>query len=132
MASVNDLRSSKFLTKEDCGNGILVTIKSVEKDNVAMDGDDPQYKYTLHFAQQGLKPMVLNMTNGQIIAQITGHAEDIEQHWLGWNLVLYHEPNISFGGKLVGGIRVRSPKPGSVQQPGNEPPARPEDKDLPF
>jgi hypothetical protein len=54
------------------------------------------------------KPMVLNSTNGQIIAQIT-KSEDTD-HWTGQKIVLYDDPTVSFGGKLTGGIRVRAPR----------------------
>ena len=130
MASVNDLGQSKFLKKEDVGNGVLVTVNSVQQENVAKEGVDPEWKWTLHFAEID-KPLVLNKTNGEIIAKITGHYENIETAWLGWKIVLYSDPNVSFGGKLVGGIRVRAPKPGSVEQPGQQQP-QPNDDGMPF
>jgi len=116
--NVGDLKTSKFLKKEDVGEGILVTISNLTQENVALDGAPPDMKVTLHFKEVD-KPLVLNSTNGQIIAQITGVTEDIETGWLGKQVVLYTDPNITFQGKLVGGIRVRAPK---TQQA----------KDLPF
>ncbi len=109
MSSVNDLRTSKFLKKEDVGNGILVTISKVDKENVALDGAPEDLKFTLHFHEVD-KPLVLNSTNGQIIGQVTGVFDDIETGWVGKQIVLYTDPNITFQGKLVGGIRVRAPK----------------------
>jgi hypothetical protein len=109
MASLNDLKSSKFLKKEDVGEGILVTISNLTQENVALDGAPPDMKFTLHFHEVE-KPLVLNSTNGQIIGQITGISEDIETGWIGKQIVLYTDPNITFQGKLVGGIRVRAPK----------------------
>lgn len=64
-------------------------------------------RWALHFRELD-KPMILNSTNGQIIAKITGSEESDD--WDGKQIVLYHDPNVSFGGKLVGGIRVRAPK----------------------
>ncbi len=61
----------------------------------------------MHF-QEVDKPCVLNSTNGQIIASIT-KSEDTD-NWAGHKIVLYDDPNVSFGGKLVGGIRVRAPR----------------------
>lgn len=109
MASINDLKSSKFLKKEDVGEGVLVTIRGLTKENVAKEGAEPEYKWTLHF-EEFEKPLVLNSTNGQIIAQITGFEDEIETKWVGHKIVLYEDPNVSFGGKLIGGIRVRAPK----------------------
>lgn len=104
---ISQLKDSKFLKKEDCGRGILVTIKGVSEENVAKEGATPEMKWCLHLHEQE-KPMVLNATNGQIIAQITG-AEDTDG-WVGHKIVLYSDPNVSFGGKLVGGIRARAPR----------------------
>lgn len=109
MASINDLKSSKFLKKEDVGEGALFTIMAVKQENVAKEGAPEEMKWTLHF-QETDKPMVLNSTNGQIIAQFTGISENIEVGWVGKQVVAFSDPTISFGGKLVGGIRVRAPK----------------------
>jgi hypothetical protein len=109
MASINDIKSSKFLKKEDVGEGVLVTIKSLEQENVAKEGAEPEMKFVLHF-NEFEKPLVLNSTNAQIIAKITGAEDEIEVKWIGKSIVLYNDPNISFQGKLTGGIRVRAAK----------------------
>jgi hypothetical protein len=118
MANVNDLKSSKFLKQSDVGEGVLVTIRALAQENVAKEGADPEMKFVLHF-DEFEKPLVLNSTNGQIIAKITGIEEDIEVGWVGKKVVLFNDPNVSFGGKITGGIRVRAPK--TQQKP-----------DLPF
>jgi hypothetical protein len=114
MASLNDLRKSKFLKKEDVGEGALVTVRRVAEFNVAVEGAEPEMKWGLEFDELD-KPLICNSTNGQIIAKITGKDHDIETAWVGAKLVLYSDPNISFGGKLVGGIRVREPKKQAAQ-----------------
>jgi len=110
------LKDSKFLKKEDCGQGILVTVKGVEEINVAKEGAPVEFKWCL-WLNECDKPMVLNSTNGQIIAAITG--SDDTDHWTGHKIVLYNDPNITFGGKLTGGIRARAPK----NQPAKPAPA---------
>ena len=109
MANLSDIKSSKFLKKEDVGEGTLVTIKEVHQENVAKEGADPEMKFCLTF-DQFEKPLVLNSTNAQIIAQLTEHEHDIEKNWVGARVVLYNDPNVSYAGKLIGGIRVRAPK----------------------
>ena len=109
MASLSDIKNSKFLKKEDVGDGVLLTIRAVDEVNVSKEGAEPEMKWCLHF-QEVEKPMVLNSTNAQIIGQFTGIQDNIERDWVGKQVVLYHDPSISFGGKLVGGIRVRQPK----------------------
>lgn len=109
MASINDLKSSKFLKKEDVGEGSLVTIKGVHQENVAKEGAEPEMKWCITFNEFD-KPMVLNSTNGQLIGKITGIEDDIENGWIGKQVVLYNDPSVSFGGKIMGGIRVRARK----------------------
>jgi hypothetical protein len=105
--NINQLKESKFLKKEDAGTGILVTISHVTQENVAKEGADQELKWVIHFKETD-KPMVLNSTNGQLIAAILKSEET--DSWAGHKIVLYHDPNVSFGGKLMGGIRVRAPR----------------------
>lgn len=132
MASLRDLRNSKFLKREDVGVGVLVTISKVEPVNVAKDGADPEMKYAVYFDELE-KPLVLNATNGEIIAGITGHEDDIERNWLGVKVVLYDDPNVFYSGKKTGGIRVRAPR-NQPAKPKPEPvKALPSDDDsMPF
>lgn len=109
--NISQLKDSKFLKKEDAGTGILVTIKSVTQENVAKEGAEPEYKWCVHFVETE-KPMVLNSTNGQLIASIVKSEETDD--WAGHKIVLYNDPNVTFGGKLIGGIRVRAPR---IKQP---------------
>lgn len=142
---ISQLKSSNFLTKEDVGRGALLTIKEVSQENVAKTGAPEELKYCLHFVEAD-KPMVLNSTNGQLIAKITG-SEDSD-NWGGHKIVLYNDPNVSFAGKVVGGIRVRAPKQQAApatqpvsapavesrkpSQPQSSLPQAPEDDDVPF
>ena len=112
--NLTDLRESKYLKREDVGPGVLATISAITQKNVAPEGAPADNKAVVFFAELP-KPMVLNSTNGQAIAQITGKDTDIERNWIGARVVLYNDPNVSYAGKLVGGIRIRAPKPGYAQ-----------------
>lgn len=104
---INDLKSSKFLTRHDVGEGKLVTISRVHEYNVAKEGAPEEWKVCLDFEELD-KPMVLNSTNAQLAARATGFENDIEKNWIGKQIVIYDDPSVSFGGKIVGGIRVRA------------------------
>lgn len=122
------------MTKNDVTPQVLVTIGGYEQVNVAKEGAPEEHKWVLTFHELE-KPLVLNSTNGQIIAAITG-SDDFDG-WIGKKIVLYFDPNISFAGKLTGGIRCRAPKnqPAAAQ---NAPTAKPApvaeaaDSDVPF
>jgi len=105
---INQLTESRFLKKEDCGpQGILVTIKTISQENVAKEGVPEELRWAICFEELE-KPMVLNSTNGQLIAAITGKTDTDD--WPGYKVVLYNDPTVSFAGKITGGIRVRAPK----------------------
>ena len=131
---ISNLKDSKYLKKEDCDPPILVTITECVEENVAKEGQPPEMKWALYFKEIE-KPIILNSTNGQIIAGITGSEETDD--WVGKKIVLYHDPNVSFGGKLVGGIRARAPRqPKPAQTPALKPSqqeAPPDDEgEVPF
>lgn len=132
MPKISEMRESKFLKKEDVGRGALGTIESCVQMNVAMEGAGQELKWCLTFAEME-KPLVLNSTNIQLCAQICG-SEDTD-HWIGKRVVLYTDPNVSYQGKLIGGIRLRAPKPNAVAPPPPPPPQKVEmlaDDDIPF
>lgn len=129
MPSVNDLKKSKFLTQKEVQKPILVTIDNYEEVNVAKEGAEEELRWALILKEVD-KPFILNSTNGQIIQSITGSGDF--DNWIGKKIVLYHDPNISFGGKLVGGIRVRAAKNQIVQPADPEPEPEPTEDDIPF
>ena len=105
--NIDELKKSSFLKRSDVAKPFLATIDRAEFVNVAKEGAPEELKRCLYFKELE-KPMVMNGTNLEIIAKITGDRDD--DHWGGHKVVLYDDPNVSFGGKLVGGIRVRAPR----------------------
>jgi hypothetical protein len=131
MPLINELGNSKFLKKEEVGNGLLVTIAGCTQENVAMEDQAKELKWTLTF-EEDVKPLVLNVTNGSIIASILG--SDNTDDWTGGQIILFNDPSIMFKGKRTGGIRVRAPE----KQTGRMAEARPgtvtklEESEPPF
>lgn len=112
MPRIAEMIESKFLKKEDVDPPVLVTIDRVAQNNVAMQGADPEMKWCLYFVELD-KPMVLNSTNIHLAGAAC--ASDDTDNWLGKQIVLYNDPNVSFGGKLTGGIRIRAQR--KAQEP---------------
>jgi hypothetical protein len=132
---IGQMMAGKYLKKEDCDPPTLVTIDRFEEENVAREDQPQDMKWVMYF-KDNEKGLVMNSTNLQLAAIAFGTQETDE--WIGRSLVLYHDPNVSFGGKLVGGIRVRAPK-GQKKPTPNNPDPRPEppafddmDSDVPF
>jgi len=118
---ISELKKSRFLTKDDVEPPIKVTVRGLVEENVAMDNQPAEMRWTLVF-NEDVKAMVLNSINAQLIAMITKSEETDD--WGGAVIVLYNDPTVSFGGKIVGGIRVRAPRlpQAQIEQARAQPP----------
>lgn len=104
---------SKYLSKGDVGtDGMILTIRGFRVETIENDDGDEE-KTVLHFMEKDIKPMVLNRTNAQLVGIATGAATAGEAK--GKQIVVYSDPTISFGGKVIGGLRIKkvggAPKP---------------------
>lgn len=122
--NVKQMRNSKFLTKEDAGEGILLTIKGVSKQNVALPNETPEEKWVLLFEEN--KPLVLNSTNTKRAAKACGSDETDD--WVGKQVVAFNDEDIEYAGEIVGGIRLRAPK-GAAARSAKPSPARVAERD---
>ena len=103
---ISELSESKYLKKDDVEPPIKVKITGISKENLARDNEPPEMKHVLQF--EGSKPLVLNMTNGQLIALALGSEETND--WIGKEIVLWNDATVSYAGKLTGGVRARAVK----------------------
>jgi hypothetical protein len=131
MPKVSEMIVSKFLRKEDFDEDRIMTIKGVRFET--MQGDSGDEKWILYFKEE-IKGMVLNVTTIRVLEQAFGDDSD---HWIGKKVKVYVDPNVSFAGKVVGGLRLRTPKQGPRQPPAPPPVEEREhdnefDDDIPF
>jgi len=109
--NIDDMNESRFLRASDCGEQgvlcVLCTHESVRKVNAAPLGEEPEEKWAA-FHSNGVKPLVLNWTRRQQIAEILGSKNTDD--WGGGRYVAYKANNIPFQGKMVEGIRCRAPR----------------------
>lgn len=114
MPDISAMTESKFLKRAEVGAGKLLTIASCEQMNVGKDDGPKEMKWCLTFEDGDTKPMVLNKTNAELIGMISGERNS--DNWGGVRIVAFDDPSISYGGKLVGGIRVRAPRGPAAQR----------------
>jgi hypothetical protein len=103
------MKTSNFLKSPDVDPEVLVTI--VECKEEVVDKIENESKHVLYF-REFEKPLVLNWTNIEAISVYVG--EENTDNWPGHQVVLFHDPSVSFKGKRTGGIRVR-PAPKKAQ-----------------
>lgn len=136
MPKVSEMIQSKFLRKEDFDEDRVLTIKGLRLED--MPGDSGDQKWVLYFREEP-KGMALNVTTIRVLEQAYGDDSD---HWVGNKVKVYVDPNVSFGGKIVGGLRLRTPKVVTKAAPTPPPPPPPTaaqqagdgefDDDIPF
>ena len=102
---------SKYLSKDDVQMPIVVTVAGVKPEILKSDNGEEQ-KPVMYFSDND-KPLILNNTNWMTMEDWWG---DDSERWLGKKIELYFEPNIMFGNKRVGGVRVRKPNVHTEQQ----------------
>lgn len=102
-----DMLPSSYLKQADVDSDYIVTIAKIEQKNVARDDDPPELKWLVHFAEFD-KPMVLNSTNIQLTEKAC--KSDDTDDWVGKEVIVYTDPNVSYGGKVTGGLRIREHK----------------------
>ena len=96
---------SKYMRKDDVPEeGVDLTIRGFKREILKGDEGDEE-KTILYFAEEGYAPLVLNRTNANRIAVATGAKTAGEAR--GKKINVYHDPMIEFGGRIVGGCRIR-------------------------
>ncbi len=103
-----------FLKQEDLGGkDVRVVVSDVALEDVK-DVDKTEKKLIMHFAGKD-KSLILNRTNCEAMEQITG--TDDYGAWVGHAVVLWTDPTVKFGGKTVGGLRIRAVGPKVMPKP---------------
>ena len=102
----SDLTGS-FLKQSDFDRdaAITFTITRVEKAHFdAKNGRPAEDRWVVHFDND--RQLGLNKTNLSLLAKWFGKKPSV---WVGKRITVYKDESISFGGRLVGGLRVRRP-----------------------
>jgi hypothetical protein len=113
-----------YLKQEDLqGKQARVVIGSVVIEEIQGDNNKKESKPVAHFVGKD-KGLVLNKTICAELESITG-TDDID-NWGGTPVILFVDPNVMYGGKKVGGIRVKAvaapapPPPPPTREPGED------------
>lgn len=87
---------------------LVFTIKRVAQEyGVRVAGK--KGNYNIAYFEEGIKPLVLNAGNSKIMKKLAGGSSFVED-WAGISVALYIDPTATFGGEVVGGVRI-NPNP---------------------
>lgn len=112
------ITTGKFLKREDVTEeGWVHKVVSVVSQSLSMANGESETKWVLTLEE--LKPLILNTTNIRRCVAAFGTQETDE--WIGRSIVVYDDPEIEFGGKIVGGVRLRAVPKKTAPKPKAEP-----------
>ena len=95
-----------YLQKSDIDEPKTWVIRDVEERSVPIPGGQRKDKLVVFF--EGVdKGLICNQTNGGVLAELSGFEDPSE--WIGTEVTVYVDPNITYGGRKIGGIRLRKP-----------------------
>ena len=127
LISTGKYLKSDSLTEE----GSIHKVVSCTEEQLKADDGSMERKWILNLS--GLKPLILNATNTRRCVAAFGTAEtDV---WVGQDIICYCDPTIEFGGKVIGGVRLRPvPKKQNAKAKAAPVPAGDEtgDDSIPF
>lgn len=103
MTSIDEFFGN-FLKVEDIKGETPVTVKEVKVEPIGRE-EQTKDKLVVYF-DEFEKGLALNKINSEALAEIAGSRE-IEK-WPKTKAVLYVDKNVMFGGKRVGGVRVKT------------------------
>lgn len=95
---------SKYLKKEDVGDGRILTIAAFHKVELERSEGGSEVKTIVEWAEPDAKPMVLNQTNKEML-KIAADGLTVGEV-KGKRVRVFNDPSVTFGGKVVGGLRI--------------------------
>lgn len=107
------LQNKDYLGEYDFlpGEEKTVTIDIITTAEVTGDGGKKSEKPIMRF-REAVKPLIVNTTNFKRLQKLFG-SKYIED-WVGKQITLYPDPDVTFGREVVGGVRVKTELPRSA------------------
>ena len=106
--------AAQYLKKEDLSDPVNSELLWVKEEKVTPPGKGTTTRLVAYF--EGLsKGLVLNTANCETLLEMTG--TDDPNEWKDVAVQLYVDPDVTYGGKKTGGVRIRKPVPVPVPVP---------------
>lgn len=111
-----DAFPSQYVSKDDLPAPRVVTISDVQM--VSLKGDNGDESKPAMYFSDFPKPLLVNNVNWMSVEAEYGDDSD---SWRGKRVELYVDPNVMFGSKRIGGVRIRMPSAGGTRTTGTAP-----------
>ena len=104
LKDVTKVQNRRFLKKADLSKELRLTIGEVLEEDVALEDAAEKLRFVVYFLEIE-KDLILKWNLAKAIESVTG-SSDMDS-WAGQHIVVYHDPDVCYQGRKVGGIRVR-------------------------
>ena len=123
------ISTGKFLKRESVTEeGTTHRILGCREESLSIGDGANEKKWVLELSD--LKPLILNATNiRRLVAAFNTQETD---EWTGKSIVVYDDPTIEFGGKVVGGVRLRAVPKKAAGKAKAAPVADADEDSIPF
>ena len=105
MKDVTKVQNRRFLKKADLSKELRLTIREVLEEDVALEGAPEKLRFVLYF-EEIEKALILKWNIAKAIEAITD-SRDMDA-WPGHKIIVYHDPDVLYEGRSVGGLRVKA------------------------
>lgn len=114
---IDQMSVSRFYKAADLPEPILVTIKHIGLEDIAQDGKEPDNVWVMSFFEVQ-KTLVVKAENQTLISHALGTRDP--HQWLNQKIVLFNDPTVRFGTRVMGGVRCRAPKSDTSNVPEDD------------
>ena len=104
LKDVTKVQNRRFLKKLDLSKALSLTIREVREEDVALEGAPEKLRFVLYF-EEIEKALILKWNIAKAIEAITD-SRDMDD-WPGHKIIVYHDPDVLYEGRTVGGLRVK-------------------------
>ena len=108
--AVDEFLRGNYLEQSDFTTPRTMTLIKVEARDVGGD-EDRERKLHVWFSGED-RALVMNKTNIGILKAAFGN---MASNWIGKQVEVYVDSNVMFGGKRVGGLRMRIPQTAQIE-----------------
>ena len=105
LKDVTKVQNRRFLKKADLSKDLRLTIREVLEEDVALEDAPEKLRFVLYF-EEIEKALILKWNIAKAIESVT-ELSDMDS-WAGQPIAVYHDPDVLYEGKAVGGIRVKA------------------------
>lgn len=114
---LNDVYPSRYLKPDDFEGELIATIEDVQVETFKNRDKGDEEKPVIHFAEEGIKPLIVNKTNWKAIAGLCGDESDL---WPGKKITL-GVMNVDAFGEVVAAVRVLPNRKAAKSAPAKVP-----------